>query len=266
MEKLSPTTTKGKITAFQVAIALLFSIVMAFVGGFTAFALHVQPLFGAIAGAGLSLIPTPSGVLGLKIGTLTTGAAAITTFDLQFVPEKLYFAAATQLTGLKVEVMGVGTIVDLDASGLTVQGLHRLSGRPTNGYIIDVADGIIKGTNCRVTMTNSAAQTPDVFAMGDNDGTIYIRTQKQYILASNATDIDNFAALFMPSLAAGDKIIVTFDDNTTQIFERDELAALSGYVQNTTAYQLDNLDGSIKNASLLVATAQTVYKTDYLQA
>lgn len=202
----------------------------------------------------------------MKVGTLTTGAAVVTTIDLQFCPEKLAYVAATQLTALKVEVLGEGVIVDLDATGLTAQGRHRLVGFPTNGYVIDVADGIITGKNTRLTFTNSAAQTPDVFALGDNNGGIYVRTNKATVLLNNNTMFSKFAALFLPSLAAGDKVTVTYEDGLTQIWDRDDIMAYSGYYQQTAAYVIDNLDGRIKTAQVLVAATQTVYVTDYKQA
>jgi len=202
----------------------------------------------------------------MKIGTLTTGAAVVTTIDLQFCPEKLFYVAATQLTGLKVEVLGEGVVVDLDATGLTAQGKHRVLGVVTNGYVIDVADGIITGKNTRLTFTNSAAQTPDIFATGDNIGGIYVRTQKATVLLNNNTMFSKFAVLFLPSLAAGDKVTVTYEDGLTQIWEREDLNAISGYVQNVPAYQIDNLDGSIKTVQVLAAATQTVYVTDYKQA
>lgn len=202
----------------------------------------------------------------MKVGTLTTGAGVVTTIDLQFCPEKIAYVAATQLTGLKVEVLGEGVVVDLDATGLTAQGRHRLVGFPTNGYVIDVADGIITGKNTRLTITNSAAQTPDIFAMGDNNGNIYVRTQKATVLLNNNTYFEKFAALFLPSLAAGDKVTMTYEDGLTQIWDRDDIMAYSGYYQQAAAYVIDNLDGRIKSAQVLVAATQTVYVTDYKQA
>jgi len=202
----------------------------------------------------------------MKIGTVTTGVGVVTTIDLQFCPEKIAYIAATQLTGLKVEVLGEGTIVDLDAAGLTAAGRHRLVGFSTNGYVIPVADGVIQGKNTRVTITNSAAQTPDIFVTGDNVGAIYVRTQKSTVLLNNNTEFSKFGALFLPSLAAGDKVFITYEDGLTQIWERDDIMAISGYFQNTVAYVVDNLEGKIKKASVLVATTQTAYVTDFKQS
>ena len=202
----------------------------------------------------------------MKIGTLTTGVGVVTTIDLQYVPEQIGYAAATQLTGFKAEVLGEGVICDLDAAGLTAVGVHRLAGKPTNGYVIPLADGIIKGKTLRLTFTNSAAQTPDVFAFGDNVGSIYIRTNKATVLLNNNTLFDKFGALFLPSLAAGDKVTVTYEDALTQIWDRDDLAFKSGMFQNVTGYVIDNLEGAIKTVQVLVAATQTAYVMDFKQS
>lgn len=202
----------------------------------------------------------------MKIGTLTTGVGVVTTIDLQHVPENIGFVAATQLTGFKAEVLGEGVICDLDATGITAVGNHRLLGKPANGYVIPLADGVIKGKSLRLTFTNSAAQTPDIFAFGDNDGEIYVRTNKATILLNNNTMLNKFGALFLPSLAAGDKVTISYEDGLTQIWERDDIALKSGQFQNIAGYVIDNLEGTIKNVQVLVAATQTAYVMDFKQA
>ena len=202
----------------------------------------------------------------MKIGTLTTGSGVVTVIDLQHVPEAIGYAAATQLTGFKAEVLGEGVICDLDAAGLSAVGLHRLIGRPSNAYVIPLADGIITGKTCRLTFTNSAAQTPDIFAFGDNIGSIYVRTNKATVLLNNNTVFSKFGALHLPALAAGDKVTVTYEDGLTQIWEREDIAFKSGMFQNTAGYVIDNLDGVIKTVQVLTAATLTAYVVDFKQA
>lgn len=199
----------------------------------------------------------------MKIGTLTTGAAVVTTINLNYLPERINYTAATQLTGLKVEVLGEGVKLDLDANGLTAVGKHRMVGRPTNGYSIPVADGLILNKNVVLTFTNSAAQTPDIFAFADNTGSIFINTSRQKVFANTNAEISKFGVLFLPSLAAGDKVTITYEDGTSQIYEREDLAFLSGQYQNVTAYQIDNLAGTIKKVNILTAADQSIYLTKF---
>lgn len=250
----------------KILSALMFTAIISGVFAVAGSIIGLSPVWTGLGGAALSMVPTKEGVLGLKIGTLTTGAAVVTTIDLQYVPEKLFYVAATQLTGVKAEVLGEGVILDLDATGLTAQGKHRVIGAVTNGYILDLADGIITGKSLRLTFTNSAAQTPDIYALGDNNGSIYIRTLKGTVLLNNNTPFSKFGALFLPSLAAGDKITITYEDGLVQIWERADIEAFSGFVQSSAAYVIDNLEGKIKNVQVLVAATQTVYITDFKQA
>lgn len=248
---------------FKVLTALLFSLVMGGIFAIAGFLLKSSPVIFGIVGVALSLIPTKSGIVGFKIGTLTTGVGIVSTIDLQFVPEKLFYVAATQLTGLKLEVHGEGVISDLDAKGLSALGVHRIVGKVTNGYMIPLADGIIPGKNAKLTFINSAAQTPDIYALGNNTGTAFIRCNKATVLLNNNTDFANFAALFLPDVANGDKLTILYEDTTSHIWEKAELEAESGTFQSTPSPLIDNLDFSIKKANILVAATQTIFVLDF---
>lgn len=199
----------------------------------------------------------------MKIVTLTTGTGVVTTKDLNYVPQYIAFAAATQLTGFKCEVLGEGVICDLDANGLTALGRHRLAGYPTNGYVIPLADGKIINKNVTLTFTNSAAQTPDVYAGGMRVGSNYIRTTRAKVFASQLATFDKFGALFLPSLAAGDKVIIKWVDGLIENHEREDLAYISGYTQYATGFVVDNVEGMIDEVSVLAASDQSIYITRY---
>jgi hypothetical protein len=100
----------------------------------------------------------------MKIGTIATGAAVETTINLNYVPQYIYYVAATQLSSIRVTVEGDGTILDLDTTGLTAVGSITRFGTVANAYLIPLADGLVKNKVTQLTFTNSAAQTPDVFA------------------------------------------------------------------------------------------------------
>jgi|WetSurMetagenome_2_1015567.scaffolds.fasta_scaffold36958_3 hypothetical protein len=202
--------------------------------------------------------------------TATTGAGVITTFDMQYVPEALiYYGATTQLTGLKVEVLGIqdGTILDLDAAGLTALGRHRIMGVTAGAYIIPLATGIIKGKSCRITITNSATQTPSFYGYGDgNYGDSYIITKKQTVLANSNTMFDSFHAMFFPNFATTDYATLTFSDTTedkqgqlSQIMTYYDLFYISQMIQTTAQVQVDNCQSNINSIQVMVGTTQTAY-------
>jgi len=77
------------------------------------------------------------------IGTMTTGVGVVTTFNLTWVPQYIHFVAGTQITGLKVTVLGDGVIMDLDAAGLSVLYNIRQFGQVINGYTVPLALSLI---------------------------------------------------------------------------------------------------------------------------
>jgi hypothetical protein len=199
-----------------------------------------------------------------KIGTLTTGAASVDTFDLTYVPEFLFYAAGTQLTSLKVSVLGDGVICDLDGAGLSVVGTLGLFGQVTNGYIIPLADGLIKGKNVEIITTNSAAQTPVLYGVSNNYGSVYIQSLRSKALANSGAEFTKFAAWACPAIASGDILTVNYVDGFTANHEFAELPALASMTQNdATADILNNFDGNIDSVQFTPAADRTVYTVRY---
>lgn len=199
----------------------------------------------------------------MRIGTLTTGAGVVTTINLTYLPERVAYVAPTQLTGFRCEVLGEGVICDLDAAGLNALGRHRKAGLPTNGYEINLADGKIMGKNVVLTFTNSAAQTPDIYAYGVGYGTGYIVSTRAVVFANQPATFTRFATLFLPSLAATDKVQAAFVDGLSETLEREDLAFYSGDFQNVTGYLVDNLNGDVDEVTVIAGTQQMAYVVKY---
>ena len=212
--------------------------------------------FGTIAGTSLAVL----------LGTLTTGVGVVSTFNTTYVPQQLFYAAATQLTGLKITVQGEGVIFDSDAPGLTHAGTWRVYGQVTNGYLITLANGLITGKNVIWEFTNSAAQTPSVYVQSNRTPApgegMYLQLLRQAILANSGQDFVKFAALHLPSLAAADVANVLYQDGTQQQMNRVDIQnELSQYqnVVNTPNYTIDNLDLFVKRVNILAGANQTAY-------
>lgn len=196
--------------------------------------------------------------------TLTTGAAVVTSANLTFVPERLWYTAATQLSGIKVSIQGDGTSFDADANGLTHVGVNRIIGQVTNTYIITLANGLFKNKNTLLEFTNSAAQTPIIYY--DSDSTsktpLYLQMAKVPLLVGG-NDFTDFATLSLPSLAATDLITVNYADGTVQAgLTRLDIQTRLGFTQNvvnTPVYMIDNNDQSIRSVTVLAGAAQTGY-------
>jgi len=200
--------------------------------------------------------------------TLSTGAAVVTTQNMQFVPERIWYTAATQLTGIKISVQEDGTFFDSDANGLTHIGVNRIIGQVTNTYVITLSNGLMKNKNVLFEFTNSAAQTPTVYydsdstPKGGNDIPLYMQMMKVPVLVGG-NDFTDFATLSLPSLAAGDSVTVLYRDGTIQSnMNRLDLQTLQGFKQsvvNTPIYMIDNLDQRIRSVTVNALAAQTGY-------
>jgi hypothetical protein len=206
------------------------------------------------------------GTLAVALGTLTTGAGVVTTFNTTYVPKSFFYAAGTQLTGVKITVQGEGVIFDSDAAGLNHFGVSRVYGQVTNGFIFDIANGFVQGKNVIWEFTNSAAQTPVVYVNSDQTPAkgraMYLQALRQAVLANSGQDFSDFATLALPSLAATDTVNVLYADGTQQSLNRVDIQAALSRIQatvNTPIYLIDNFAMNTKRVNVLAGAAQTAY-------
>jgi len=200
----------------------------------------------------------------MKNFTAAGGAATAFTYTGTFLPEFLYFNPSTnQLTSLKIEDQGGGIYLDLDTTGINACKNFMTDGVVTNGVFLRLANGTILGRNITISGVTSASGAVDFFLCGDRMGDLPYRYTKANVLATTLTYFDKFAALFLPSMAAGDKVYVDFNDGSQQIFEREELNMISGIYQNVVGYIINNVGSYIKRVGVLVASQQLVYTYKY---
>jgi hypothetical protein len=199
----------------------------------------------------------------MQIGTLTTGAAVSTTINTTFVPQYLFYTAATQLTSLKVTVFGDGIICDLDTVGLNMLGTQRILGQKTNSYLIPLADGLIANKNVEIIAVNSAAQTPAIYAITMAYGKRYIQSLRQTVLANSGAVFANFSFLSLGNVAATDLINITYKDGLVQkVDPQNELPAILGMYQNpvnTSNYCVDNWQANVRSLQFTPGANQIVH-------
>lgn len=197
------------------------------------------------------------------IGTMTTGVGVVTTFNLTWVPQYIHFVAGTQITGLKVSVLGDGVITDLDAAGLSVLYNIRQYGKVTDGFTIPLANGLIRGKNVEITATNSAAQTPVLYGVSMAAGSRYIQCLRQTALANSGVEIEKFAYLGIPAIAVTDVLNITYVDGLTQKVEFAELPAMANVFQSDSLKIIDNVEGMIDNVQFTPSANRTIYVVRY---
>jgi len=204
--------------------------------------------------------PLNAGGVTQAVLVMAAAASTTTTVQVNYVPQGLFFTAATVPTLIKVTPLGDGPICDLDGNGVTCLGRIRLNGIVTNSYYIPLADGLVPGRTTEIVFTNAVASTVNVYGFGMSQGSVYIQCLRQTVLANSGTDLFKFMFAGFPSGAAGDVWNITSNDGVTQKYVREELQGMIQFTQNdVTGYNIDNLDQKVKNVQFVPAATQVVY-------
>jgi len=187
-------------------------------------------------------------------------ASVTTTWNMTWLPEWIYFVGAVVPSMLKVSVFGEGVITDLDAFGIASLSNIRHIGHVENSTMIQLADGIIHGKTVEISITNADTNPIDVYGLATESGSIYVQSLKQQALEGSGVEIRDFAYISFPHAGAGDVFNVTFEDETTHKFDREEIQALLEFTQSGVdgLYAIDNLDGSIRLVQFTPVATQTI--------
>jgi hypothetical protein len=201
------------------------------------------------------------------IGSIAAGAAVVQAINLQYMPQMIAWElpASGDIQNVKVEVLGTGVVVDLDHDGIVACSTFLQKGA---GFrVLNLANGLIKNKTVVVTLTgNTSSAAINVYAAAEQAGNIYVRHNKYTVLANNNVSFREFAVLYLPNLASGDKVTTTYVDGTTQIWEDVDFMANSLYFENAPQMLVNNIANNVQDSQVLVATQQLVYITDYLAA
>ena len=197
-------------------------------------------------------------------------ASTTTTIQVQFVPQFIFFPDVTTVpTLLQIEVLGEGgTILNLDGAGCDVMNNINAKGSVANGYVFQLADGLIKEKTVQITMTNAVAGTISAYGYSPNgEGSAYAKYEKNTILADSGATFQDFAVLgfdsptaqdiFNVQLTGGgsDKIGVEEIESYQQIFQNYNPVA-EGLIINNTAQQY-------KSVEVIPSTDRGVYVLSY---
>lgn len=195
----------------------------------------------------------------MKIGTLTTGDTVASNFKMNYLPQVIYFIAATQITSMKVTVAGDGVICDLNALGLSgVSGMRRY-GAVANSFYIQIADGFIPNKVVEIDVINSAVQTPILYGHSLQRGAAYITHMRETVLAASGKVFQDFMHLCVLSMATTDLMTIGFDDGHVQDVESTELLGIyTLYSNEVDSYCVDNLGGFINYVKLTPAADRVV--------
>lgn len=202
----------------------------------------------------------------MKTGTIAGGIGTSTTIQLSYCPEKIRFITTAAPTSLKVNVLGVGVICDLDANGIISFGKLNKIGTVLNGYEITLADGLIVGKNVEIIVTNGTAAAFDLYVDSNNVGGLgFVQSLRQTVFASTVFELNKFAVFGLGNIAASDQLDITWVDGTVQKVEPAELPFLVQNYQNDTSVKaIFNFDFEIKSVRFIPSSNEVVYIMSYL--
>jgi hypothetical protein len=209
------------------------------------------------------------------VGVVASGVAVNTNLPtLTYVPQFIYFEIATVPQSIKVNVNGDGLICDLDSAGITAMCNIRSNGRPTNGYLLQLSNGLVVGKNVDISITNGVATAFTVFGINANevvDVPAYMVTTGIQINASQSFNLSNFSYCAIPSFVAADilnifgaKRSITGMPNGQAFSTKQEVETLRGLMQlteNMTVAKnaIDNFDGTWLQLNFTPNAAQRIY-------
>ena len=186
------------------------------------------------------------------IGTIP--ASSTGTINLTYLPEFLFFEAATTPTMLRVTVLGDGVICDLDANGLNaINGIDAVS-RVANGFLLRLSNGLIAGRNVEIVIANAVAAPLQVNGFSTAKGSFYVQYLRQIVLANSGQTFRDFSLLALPGIAPADTVDVNYQDGTSQRFNAAELRQLVGVNGfQVTHPAVLNMDGTVKSVTVIPA-------------
>ena len=193
-----------------------------------------------------------------KLGTIAGSATG--TIQLTYLPQFIKFTTGTTPTSLRINVLGRGTVVDLDAAGLTQLNGLEMQGNQANEYVLALADGIVKDKNVEITLTNADVAALTIYGWSKNAGMNFFSYQRQTILANSGVKFNKFAALAVASPGATDSWRITYQSGIVDDVSLEEIAADVGYFQNNVGvYVVNNFDQIIKDVTIIPAADRTAY-------
>lgn len=196
------------------------------------------------------------------IGTIP--ASSTGTINLTYLPEFLFFEAATVPTMLRVTVLGDGVVCDLDANGLNaMNGIDAVS-RVPNGFLLRLSNGLIPGRNVEIVIANAVAAPLQVNGFSTAQGSFYVQYLRQIVLANSGQTFSDFSLLALPAIAVTDTVDISYQDGTSQRFNAAELRQLVG----VNGYQIThpvvvNFDGTVKSVTVIPAAQITAILQRY---
>jgi len=205
-----------------------------------------------------------------KLGSF--GASTTTTIQATYVPQFLWIPDATTVpNSIQVNVLGEGTILNLDAAGCDVMNWLNAKGTVTNGYLFQLSNGLIPNKNVEITINNAVAGAINAYGLNpDGSGDAYAIYEKNTVLAGSGGTFEKFAVIGFDSPTSTDIFNITMADGTKDSLSVEELECYLPYFQNynpvSAGLLVNNTAQQYKNLEIIPSTDRVIYKLYYKSA
>lgn len=244
-------------------VIALFSVLVVsiFVGLGLGAALNINPIIPGVASFVASFIPLPAGSVYALLFTAPGGIATPFAQPLKGLPQFLTFNNVVPLTSLRVETQEDGVIHDLVALSIAaVNGFMVLGAQAANVVTLRLANGFMPNKNITISGVTSAAGAIGFYGASDCFGTAAFKTTNAQILAAEPTTFTDFTAVFVPAMAAvTDTCQIVYRNGHTQLYNINDLAALSSIYQEVPGIMVNNMNANIISATFVCAAAHPAY-------
>lgn len=195
--------------------------------------------------------------------TAPGGIATPFAFNLKGLPQFLTWNNVVPLTSLRVETQEDGVLHDWVAASIAAcNGYMVLGAQAANIVTMRLASGFLQNKNVTISGVTSAAGAVGFFGASDNINSDAkpFKTSNAAILGLNPTTFDNFTAIWAPTMAAvTDTCQVVYRNGHMQLYNINDLAALSSLFQEVPAIMLNNVNAYIHTATFTCAAATPAY-------
>lgn len=200
-----------------------------------------------------------------QLGTIAAGVGVSTTIQLTYLPQYLGFFVGTTPVSIRINVLGDGVTMDLDALGVTQFNGFETIGLQALQFLIPLADGLVKGKNVEITIVNGDAAAFAIFGWSKLPATQYFIYQRQTILANSGVDFGNFALLAIAAPGAADIFNLTYRSGIVAANSTlNEIQFDVSYFQNNVGvFLIHNLDQIIRNVNIIPTAQRVAYLMKY---
>lgn len=196
----------------------------------------------------------------------TVGASTTAAFSFNFVPQFMEFITATSPSSFQINVNGDGMVFNLDTNGLLhCQGI-RTYARTTNGFMFQLADGLLNNKNGSVTITTGVSACTVRVWSPNKKGSMYLTYNPAQALAGQTYNLSSFAYATFPNAATTDTFQVAYNDGSLDNLTREEVNSYLNYFENTgtVKYSVDNIaPARISQLAFTPTAAQAFYVMKY---